>query len=99
MKILLTVIASMMITGTAMAACSKSSPQECTTEADCKGLEKDGSSKYTFNASAKEVKCMLDVPSVATKCTESNDSQRAEQKAKESAKPESAPGSSDTRSR
>lgn len=96
MKILLTVIASMMISGAVMAACDKSSPKDCTTEAECKGLEKDGTSKYTFNASAKEVKCMLDVPSVATKCTEHDDSARGQQSVKSSDAPAATSGGNNT---
>ena len=72
MKVLLTVFASMMIAGSAMAACDK--PQECTTESDCKALEKNGS-KYSFD-DKRAVKCMLVDPSVATKCVEGDDSGR-----------------------
>lgn len=68
MKVLLTVFATMMITGTAMADACKVA-QDCTTEKECKDLD----SKNTFNEKAP-VKCMVPVSAVATNCTQGNDS-------------------------
>ncbi len=77
MKFLLTVLASMMITGSAMAACEKSTAHECKTEAECNSLNKDGGAKYSFDASSTTAKCMVAVSTVATKCVDGVDSGRA----------------------
>jgi hypothetical protein len=77
MKILITVFASMMISGAVMAACDVKSPQECTSESACKDLEKVNGSKYSFDSSASGVKCTLaSIGLSATKCTDANDGGR-----------------------
>lgn len=75
MKVLLTVLASMMITGSAMAACDLKSPQDCSTSSECLALAKDGGAKYTFD-DKRTVKCQLVDTSVATDCIQSDDSSR-----------------------
>lgn len=95
MKILLTVLASMMITGTALAACSK--PQDCQSEADCTELGKSGAAKYTWNASAS-VKCMVVDTSVATKCVDNNDGKR-DAKVVDTAAPKDAAAGAETKTK
>ena len=70
MKILLAVIMSTVITGTAFGACSEANVKECTTKEDCEGLP---GKKYSFDASSKTVKCMMKTSETATNCLQAND--------------------------
>ena len=77
MKIVLAVMMTMVVANSAMAACGINSINECTTESDCKGLEKQASGKkFSFDA-ARSVKCMDESAGpVATNCTENVDKGR-----------------------
>lgn len=71
MKILLAVMMSTVLAGSAFGACSDTTPAECTTEATCEGLSKAEGKKFSFNKSLN--KCMVKDTVVATNCLEGND--------------------------
>ena len=74
MKLLLTIIMSTVVTASAFAACSLSTPQECSSQTDCTGLNALGDLKFTFNA-ATTPKCMSAETSVTQgDCLPINDS-------------------------
>lgn len=74
MKVLLAVIMAMLIGNSAYAACSVTTPNECTDQNSCEGLS-NGVKKFTFvpNGSAK---CISSDGPVATNCTENKDGSR-----------------------
>lgn len=74
MKVLLAVTMTLLIGSSAYAACSATSPNECTDQKSCEGLS-DGAKKFTFvpNGSAK---CISSDGPVATNCTENKDGNR-----------------------
>ncbi len=74
MKVLLAVTMTMLIGSSAFAACSVSTPNECTDKAACEGLS-DSAKKFTFvpNGTAK---CISSDGPVATNCTENKDGSR-----------------------
>ena len=73
MKVLLAVMMSTVLTGTAFAGtCAKSSPQECTTQTACEALSSEGQ-RFRFDAT-QTIKCQVVDTSVATNCLENNSS-------------------------
>ena len=74
MKILLAVTMTMLIGSSAFAACSVTTPGECSDKASCEGLS-DAAKKWTFTETAP-VKCMSSDGPVATNCTENKDGSR-----------------------
>ena len=91
MKVLLAVTLTMLIGNSAFAACSPTTPNECTDKASCEGLS-DNSKKFTFvpNGSAK---CISSDGPVATNCTENKDGGRGGKEAAAGGQP-AASGSS-----
>ncbi len=63
---------STVVSASAFAACSASSPSECTTKESCEGISKADGVKYSFNSDVK--KCMAVDSSVATNCLQVSDS-------------------------
>ncbi len=74
MKVLLAVTMTMLIGSSAFAACSVSTPNECTDKASCEALV-DGAKKFTFVAGGS-AKCISSDGPVTTNCTEGKDSGR-----------------------
>lgn len=74
MKVLLAVTMTMLIGSSAFAACSVTTPGECSDKASCEGLS-DAARKWTFTENAP-VKCMSSDGPVATNCTENKDGSR-----------------------
>ena len=75
MKILLAVMMTTVIAGSAYGACSKDAVNECVTEQSCVDLGKNSDIKYSFN-DKNPVKCMAINGPVATNCTENPNSAR-----------------------
>ncbi len=70
MKFFLIAALSMGISTSAFSACSVSSPQDCTSDTDCIGLNTAGGTagpKFNFDT-ARPVKCMTVVPDEISDC-------------------------------
>ncbi len=80
MKLLLVIAMTTVLTGTAYAACSKSSPNECTDQKSCEDLSVAGGQQFTFDAK-RAVKCMeKEAASTDSTCITTNQTNKRDPK-------------------
>ncbi len=80
MKFLLAIAMTTVLTGTAHAACSKSSPHECSDQKSCEELSVAGGQQFTFDAK-RNVKCMeKEAPKTESTCITTDQSNKRDAK-------------------